>query len=586
MLKKFKVKSKQKSIYPSIKNLFKKIPIPSSIKLFFKHRQTSLPIHKQISHAFVYLITLILFVSIITNFSLHLSSNNLKKVETIINEQLILSSKIQFYSLQTNITFQRYLAGNNSIHDVKKNLTVMDETTKSFLQSFHEQDNYSEKKDFLKEIQSFQTIYKRLQEHIEHLPTTFLDRTKATKDTLVLLSLDRVEKMNTSSNKINTYTVNHTKPIIKKIHKQNNIYSLLSIIIGVLSVAISLYFVFAITSKVTAFRDHIHLLTKKLLHETNDMMEISSTVKDDATSSNENLFSISRNVAFFHSGADEIGTNIDQVSDGISHVSRLNQELTHSSTKTIDFVHQTQNRIYSFSGELKENITAIYHIVESLHENLLQITEASDEVRILSDKVNNIQSILTSITNISKKTNLLALNASIEAAHAGEYGRGFTIVAEEIRSLANQSSQNAQEIECIIKELTQFSTATIKMLNESTKGAVTSIDKTKKIITIFDEVDNLFSAVVHDIENIKNLTALVSQSSSKTTHESEQMKDYSQNITAKTQTFLSSIQEFGSTLTTIINATQTSLNGIHHQFKLLGDQKKNIENIYQAVKNL
>ncbi|QZY57244.1 methyl-accepting chemotaxis protein [Crassaminicella profunda] len=557
----------------------------SSIKHFFISYEKS-PIHKKIFRAFISLILLILFVSIITNFSLHITSSNLTKIENLIHHQLMLSSKLQVYTLQTNILFQRYLTGNNSINDVKKKLQEIDTTNKAFLLSFNEHKDSIIRNHILKEIESFQDICKRLEEYTNQLPTTFLDAFEATKDMHVLLSLDRLKKMDHVANKINTDTIQYTKPIIQDIHQQNNIYSRVSILMGLISVALSLYFVISITTNVKSFRHILHQLTKKLVTETDEVLEISNNLKGDASHSSEHLLSTSNHINFFLSESDEIGACVDEVSNGISHVSQLNQELTYSSHSMIEFVNQTQNTIYSFDNKLKDDVKHIHHIIDNLNKNLLQITHASDEVFILSDKINNIQSILTSITNISKKTNLLAINASIEAAHAGEFGRGFTIVAEEIRELANQSSQNTLQIKNIINELIEFSTSTISTLRKSTHEASVSIEGTKEIITTFDTISNIFLSIIHDIENIKNLTLLVSNNSSTTNSKAEQIKIYSHNIAAKIQSFLSSIQDFGNTLIKITDTTKTSLNGIHHQFELIDEQKKNIENIYRTVKKL
>lgn len=574
---KFKVKANYKTLMKS--------KVFSRNKNFFTTNQNR-PIHRKISNAFTSLIVLILLVSIITNLSIHIAGNNLKKIEDLINHQIMLSSKLQVYSLQTDILFQRYLSGNNSIEDVKKKLEEMDKTNKNFLLSFHEQNKNINKDHILKEIESFQDIYTRLKEHINELPTTFLDPSQSTKDMHVLLSLDRIEKMDTVSTKINIHTINYSKPIIEDIHTKNNLYSLLSIAIGIVSVIISLYFVISITENVRSFRHILNQLTKKLVIETDKALKISTHLKEDASHSSKQLLSTSDNINLFLSSTEDISACVDNVNSGISHVSQLNQELSYSSDSMIKCVNQTQNTIYRFNNQLKDDSEHIHGIIDSLNKNLVEITHASDEVVILSNKINNIQSILTSITNISKKTNLLAINASIEAAHAGQYGRGFTIVAEEIRALADQSAQNALQIKHIINELVEFSTSTIHTLKKSSEGATISIKETKEIITTFDAISNVFLSIVEDMKNIKKLTLLVSNNSSKTNKEAEKIEIYSQNIGAKIQNFLSSIQEFGNALIDLTDNTKTSLNGINHQFELIDEQKKNIEKIYKTVKKL
>ena len=125
-------------------------------------------------------------------------------------------------------------------------------------------------------------------------------------------------------------------------------------------------------------------------------------------------------------------------------------------------------------------------------------SQMSGSTELLGKRVNDVLDIVDVIVTISNQTNLLALNASIEAARAGEAGRGFSVVADEIRKLSDDTKKSTQQITEIIKELSQVTENTVKILGES----VTSIDRQNEVII---EVDRGFTKAGEHISNLKGL---------------------------------------------------------------------------------
>ncbi|MBB6215680.1 methyl-accepting chemotaxis protein [Anaerosolibacter carboniphilus] len=582
-----KLKFLKKPLFPKWSQRFaSSIHLPNLLSHKKNRKYSNSTVHQKISNAFILMMILILLVSATTNIALLLSNRSLKKVESMVNNQILLSSQIQAQSLQFNTMYQRYLMRNFSISDLQKKIGEIDQTVQLFKKSLEIDGSNNHLEIIHNELDNLQSIYTRIQEYNSKLTTIYPMDSDPTKDSIVLLTLDRIEKLVISANLIQETTTAHTIPIFKEISSRNNIYMFFSIIIALMALGIALIFAIRIYKEVISFRNHINNLTQELVHETDIMTRISSSVKTEAEQSSKQILGMSNTLDFLVSGTDEISASILEIDTGIHHVTDLNKDLGDSAVSAINFVAKTQQDIQVFSNRLNNNIHAVHQVVDHLHATMKDITDTSQEVVVLSNKMNSIRSILTSISSISKQTNLLALNASIEAARAGEYGRGFTVVAEEIRFLADQSTRNTQEIEKIINDLVSFTEISTSKLDHSTKTASASLHETKKITQIFDDVNEIFSAIVHNINDIKRLTDRVSNHSSVTSRKSEEIRNYSQSISAKTQQFLSSIQQFANTLGEISNNTKSSLNRSQEQFHLIDTQKENIENIYQTVKQL
>lgn len=160
--------------------------------------------------------------------------------------------------------------------------------------------------------------------------------------------------------------------------------------------------------------------------------------------------------------------------------------------------HETSEK----TGENATNASELMHETAIVMEKLsVQMKEASEDINALEEQSNAISAMVNSISGIADQTNLLALNAAIEAARAGEQGRGFAVVADEVRELASRTTKSTEEIIRVVAKnetLTKESVATINSGRDTASDVVQRIKATSQVIRdIQDGAKKIVDAVSH-----------------------------------------------------------------------------------------
>jgi len=167
-------------------------------------------------------------------------------------------------------------------------------------------------------------------------------------------------------------------------------------------------------------------------------------------------------------------------------------ELMERGANEIEELDSFSTHINEGLKQTKEKSDEGKNTVEDLAKNLQQISfiiqEAVSNMKELKEDNQKISSILETIENISSQTNLLALNASIEAARAGEHGRGFSVVAEEIRKLADHSSTSTKEIFEIVHDIQEKTDKTSSQIYEGDEMIRKGTNKMEKVESLFQEI--------------------------------------------------------------------------------------------------
>ena len=184
----------------------------------------------------------------------------------------------------------------------------------------------------------------------------------------------------------------------------------------------------------------------------------------------------------------QVATALEELSASISEVAKSTQE--------------TQEFSSGAHGSLRENMERADMAGDNIKLLVQLIRDSSTTISSLQGEVNQITSVLNVITSIADQTNLLALNAAIEAARAGDAGRGFSVVADEVRALANRSQENTIEISRIVEKMNISSEKSVKAMEQAAAAADGGIHLVDLVTVAMNELSDT-------LDSVSNMTTTV-----------------------------------------------------------------------------
>ncbi len=193
-----------------------------------------------------------------------------------------------------------------------------------------------------------------------------------------------------------------------------------------------------------------------------------------------------------------IATQNEEISGCNTQMEELSSQIkavSNSLYGTIDEVTNSRDMIDKGMVIVKDMVTQSNDTVEATKD-------VQDQVVKLTNKLNAIENFVSDIQEIASQTNLLSLNASIEAARAGEQGRGFSVVAEEIRKLADSSASTATQIQSIIEEIEKYSEGALGKVKEADDIANNQMKSATQTIEAFNQMRGVMETLLENMQGV------------------------------------------------------------------------------------
>lgn len=255
-------------------------------------------------------------------------------------------------------------------------------------------------------------------------------------------------------------------------------------------------------SSTSDLRNHLRKIIPQIQDNSKTTLEYSNNLDSAIEQSSESMNGITDVMQQLDVGSQN---QIENAKEGVSKLSVLAEMIETS----IEFTNDVNSHLNKTQDANKINIKHMNNLLDKFEINRVNSNQVSNNINILSTKTKNIQDIVIAIEDIAKRTNMLSLNASIEAASAGEQGRGFAIVAKEIGKLAQQTRLETDEIKNIVEEISDNMIITENSMRTGETAlseASVAMNKATKSFSVIDkDIDNMADVIIELISTIQNI---------------------------------------------------------------------------------
>lgn len=320
-------------------------------------------------------------------------------------------------------------------------------------------------------------------------------------------------------------------------------------------------------STILKIKNLIDVVKKQTFNLQEIGVTLSSNMNETSVAVNEisaNIQGIKNQSVNQSSSVTETSATMQQVVKGIEKLNNLIENQSANVTESSTAIEEMMANIGSVTQTLIKNAENITKLISSSSEGRTYLNKIATDIQQVAKESEGLLEISKVIQNIASQTNLLAMNAAIEAAHAGESGQGFAVVADEVRNLAESSGKQAKTVATVLNSIKN----SIETITHSTEDVIERFDIIETEIQVVNNQENSIRAAMEEqtagskqvleaISQLNDITEEVKASSSEMLIGSKQVIDETTNLNAITQEITNGMNEMASGTNQITTAVNT-----------------------------
>ena len=303
-------------------------------------------------------------------------------------------------------------------------------------------------------------------------------------------------------------------------------------------------------SVVKESNDEIGLIIEKMKELTQSLGSIVGKIRNSSDTMSSNSYELNDTSSQTLAANNEISKAVEDVAEGstgmAASISKINENLLEMSNETkdinasVDEIKNQTTAVQDSSKIMNDKIKSMQDSSHKMDEGISAISKRIETVNTMVDKVSNIVSV---IEEISSETNLLSLNASIEAARAGDAGKGFAVVAQEIRVLSDNTNTELENIKQIISSLVEECRYCVQASGTIVEDNAKQKEEIKAVLDEFGSLDEQIQKTAEKADEIEELVTAMIELNDDITKSSNSLTDVSAANAAATEEMNANIEE-------------------------------------------